>query len=62
MHVNVRSVGVGRGGSCMLCTFVSDEGGEKSVRPVESKSIVYYESMKRELKTRPIYENTCCLL
>ncbi len=32
VHVNVRSVGVGRVGVCMLCTSVREEGeSEKSV-------------------------------
>jgi hypothetical protein len=100
----VRSVGVGRVWDCMMCTYVSEEGGDREGVDSEAPSllsytlryvslaelvnvfqvglrepmhlcpfvneeggdgnlymryyslVVYYESMKRELKTRPIYE------
>ena len=42
MYVNVRNVGVGRVGVCMLCTYVNKEGGgEKSVGS-ESLSLLSY--------------------
>jgi hypothetical protein len=45
--MKVRSVDVRRVWDCMLCVCVS-EGG-----------VVYYESIKRELKIKPIYECRC---
>ena len=68
--MKVRSVGVGRVWDCMLCTCVSEEGGDGEGESSEAPSLlsctlfyvsladffVSYESIKRELKTRPIYE------
>ena len=49
---------------CMLCTYVSEERGTGKVRNTRGNSpgvilVVYYESIKRELKIRPIYECRC---
>ena len=42
MHVNVRSVGVGRVGVCMLCTCVSEEGGDGESVDSEELSLLSY--------------------
>ena len=42
MHVNVRSVGVGRVGVCMLCTCVSEEGGDGEGAGSEAPSLLSY--------------------
>ena len=42
MHVNVRNVGVGRVGVCMLCTCVSEEGGGEKSADSESLSLLSY--------------------
>ena len=55
MHVNVRRVGVGRVGVCMLCVCDSD----LLVRGLGPRRVAYYESLKRELKTKPIKECRC---
>ena len=57
MYVNVRSVGVGRVRVCTLCTSVSEEGGDGE-GAVEDE-VVYYQSKKRELNRRLIYECRC---
>ena len=36
-----------------------EDGGGLSERLVRDTSGIYYESMKRELKTRPIYDCRC---
>ncbi len=43
MHVIVRSVGLGRVGVCLLCTYVSEEWGNITYL------VVYYETINREL-------------
>ena len=42
MHVNVRSVGVGRVGVCMLCTYVNEEGGGEQSTDSETLSLLTY--------------------
>ena len=42
MHVNVRSVGVGRVWDCMICTCVSEEGGGEKSADSESLSLMSY--------------------
>ncbi len=42
MYVNVRSVGVGRMGVCMLSTCVSEEGGRKECGLIISISAVIH--------------------
>ena len=42
MHVNVRSVGVGRVGVCILCTCVSEEGGDGEGPGSEAPSLRSY--------------------
>jgi hypothetical protein len=41
-HVNVRSVGVGRVGVCILCTCVSEEGGDGESAGSETLSLLSY--------------------
>ena len=53
--MNVRIMGVGRVRVCMLCVGNS----EQRERGVGALFVVYYESIKRELKTEPIYECRC---
>ena len=53
MNVILRNVGVGRVGVCMLCTYVSEEWGNITYL------VVYYETIKRELNKRLIYECRC---
>ena len=57
MHVNVRSVGVGRVGVCMLCVGNSEQR-ERGVK-AWLFLFVYFESRKRELKIRPMNEGRC---
>ncbi len=76
VHMIVRSVGVERVWDCMLCTCVSEEGGDWEGVVSEASSLlsytllfeilggtsfywIYYESIKRELKRRLIYEYRC---
>ena len=42
MNVNVRSVGVGRVGVCMLCTSVTEEGGDGEGAGSETSSLLSY--------------------
>ena len=42
MYVNVRRVGVGRVGVCMLCTSVSEEGGDGEGADSEASSLLSY--------------------
>jgi hypothetical protein len=42
VYVNVRSVGVGRVGVCMLCTCVSEEGGGEKSAVSEPLSLLSY--------------------
>ena len=42
MHVIVRSVGVGRVGVCMLCTYVSEERGDGEGAGSEALSLLSY--------------------
>ena len=42
MHVNVRSVGVGRVWDCMLCTCVSEEGGDGESAGSKALSLLSY--------------------
>ena len=67
--MKVRSVGVGKVWDCILCVGEDDVvwdcmmcAGEESG---SRRLVVYYESIKRELKIKPIYECRCdlnCLL
>ena len=70
--MNVRNVDVGRVGVCMLCvcdneerdrgwvpTRSSDSQKLKNFFLEKSVLVVYYESIKRELKTKLIYECRC---
>ena len=40
--MNVRSVGVGRVGICILCTFVREEGRDEKSEDSESLSLLSY--------------------
>ncbi len=42
MYVNVRSVGVGRVGVCMMCTYVNEEGGDGEGADSEDLSLLSY--------------------
>ena len=55
--MKVRSVGVRRVWDCMLCSCVSEEGGDGV--GVDLVFVVYYESIKRELKTKTVYGCRC---
>ena len=66
VHMKVRSVGVRRVWDCMLCACVSeeredDERGEREGEDTQAWPcmFVYYESLKRELKTKTIYGFRC---
>ena len=68
MHVNVRSVGVGRVGVCRLCVGHNEDrecgvgAGVKDTvlsETLQVPFVVYYESLKREGKTKPIHEFRC---
>ncbi len=41
MHMNVRSVDVGSVWDCMLCTCVSEEGGDGEGEPKEGEKDLY---------------------
>ncbi len=42
MYVIVRILGVGRGGVCMLCTYVSEERGDGKGEDSEPLSLLSY--------------------
>jgi hypothetical protein len=50
VYVNVRSVGVGRVGVCILCTYVSEEGGDEEGTGSEAPSLLSY-TLRLNVKT-----------
>ena len=60
MYVNVRNVGVGRVGVCILCLGNIEQRERGICTGVVGVNVVYYESIKREVKTKPIKKS--CLL
>ena len=59
MYVNVRNVGVGRVGVCILC-LGNIEQRERGICDGVVGVNVVYESINRELQTKPIKKS--CLL
>jgi hypothetical protein len=65
--MKVRTVGVGRVWDCILCTSVSEEGGDgEGVRRDQkdhlcchTQEVVYYVSRNRELNIRLMNEGRC---